>query len=238
MHIPDGYLGPPTYGSLWAAMAGIWYAAAKKVKKTLKASEVPMLALGAALSFVIMMFNVPIAGGTTGHATGTALLAITLGPWAAVIAVSIAIAVQAILFGDGGITAYGANCFNMAFTDAMVSYIVFRLLTAGFRQTDGAGGGSPNSAVGKRTVFASALAAYAGINTAAFMCAMELGIQPILHRAPDGRPLYCPFPLKVTIPAMMTGHLLAFGPLEAVFTALAVAWLGKAYPELLRRRTA
>ncbi len=215
-------------------MAGIWYFASSRIKKTLKAAEVPFLALGAALSFVIMMFNVPIVGGTTGHATGTALLAITLGPWAAVIAVSIAIAVQALLFGDGGITALGANCFNMAFTDAMVSYAVYRLITRGFGKN--AADGQPRNP-GKRTILASALAGYAGLNASAFLAAVELGIQPILHRGLDGRPLYCPFPLKVTIPAMMVGHLAAFGPLEAAFTAFAVAYLGKAYPELLARRT-
>ena len=209
-------------------MAGIWYLASRKVKKTLRASQAPLLALGAALSFVIMMFNVPIAGGTTGHATGTALLAITLGPWAAVIAVSIAIAVQAVLFGDGGITTLGANCFNMAFTDAMVSYAVYRLIA-------GAGGGpGENKNKAKKTVWSSALAAYAGINASALLAAVELGIQPLLHRAADGMPLYCPFPLRVTIPAMMLGHLAFFGPVEAVFTALAVAYLGRAYPDLLR----
>ncbi|MDA8171155.1 MAG: cobalt transporter CbiM [Nitrospiraceae bacterium] len=232
MHIPDGYLGPPTYGGLWAVMAGIWYFASRRVKKTLKATEVPLVALGAALSFVIMMFNVPIVGGTTGHATGTALLAITLGPWAAIIAVSIAIAVQAVLFGDGGITALGANCFNMAFTDAMVSYAVYRLIAGGLGKRNAPGGHNP----GKRTILASALGGYAGLNASAFLASVELGLQPILHRGLDGRPLYCPFPLKVTIPAMMVGHLVAFGPLEAAFTAFAVAYLGKAYPELLGKR--
>ena len=229
MHIPDGYLGPPTYGGLWAATAGIWYYASLKVRRTLRASQVPILALGAALSFVIMMFNVPIAGGTTGHATGTALLAITLGPWAAVIAVSIAIAVQAVLFGDGGITALGANCFNMAFVDAMVSYAVYRLITGPVRDPE-----TPGPGKNRKNVLASALAGYAGINAAALLASVELGIQPILHRGADGRPLYCPFPLKVTVPAMMIGHLAVFGPLEAAFTALAVAYLGRAYPDLLR----
>lgn len=230
MHIPDGYLGPPTYGGLWAAMAGIWYLAARRVKKALKATEVPLLALGAALSFVIMMFNVPMAGGTSGHATGTALLAITLGPWAAVIAVSIAIFVQAFLFGDGGITALGANCFNMAFAGAMVSCAVYRLITGW--------GGQKNPVPGKKTLLASALAGYAGLNASALLASVELGLQAALHRGADGRPLYCPFPLGVTVPTIMAGHLAVFGPLEAVFTMFAVAYLEKAYPELLRRRTA
>src|SRR3990172_4130403 len=99
MHIPDGYLGPITYGSLWAAIAPIWFYASKKVRETLRVSQVTFLSLSSAFSFVIMMFNVPIPGGTTGHATGATLIAILIGPWAATIAVSIALIIQAIVFG-------------------------------------------------------------------------------------------------------------------------------------------
>src|SRR5512135_2695208 len=114
MHIPDGYLGPATYGTLFGAAVPFWAFASWKLNRTLKSRQAPYLALGAAFSFVIMMFNIPMPGGTSGHATGTALIAILLGPWAAVIAVSVALAIQALLFGDGGITALGANCFNIA----------------------------------------------------------------------------------------------------------------------------
>ncbi len=114
MHIPDGYLGPQTYAVLDAAIVPIWLTAAAKVKKTLKAKQVPLLALGAAFSFVIMMFNVPVFGGTTAHAVGAVLIAVLLGPWAAVLSVSTALVIQALAFGDGGITAIGANCINMA----------------------------------------------------------------------------------------------------------------------------
>ena len=82
MHIPDGYLGPITYGGLWAGMVFIWGYASRQVRKTLKATQVPLLALSAAFSFVIMMFNIPIPAGTTGHATGATLIAILIGPWA------------------------------------------------------------------------------------------------------------------------------------------------------------
>lgn len=70
MHIPDGYLGPMTCGVFYAVMLPIWAAASKIVKKTLKVKQVSLLAIGAAFSFVIMMFNVPIPGGSTGHAVG------------------------------------------------------------------------------------------------------------------------------------------------------------------------
>lgn len=223
MHIPDGYLGPITYGGLWAAMAPVWWWAGRKVKETLKASEVPLLALGAAVSFVIMMINIPVIGGTTGHATGAVLLAIVLGPWAAVIAVSIALAVQAIIFGDGGITAIGANCFNIAFAGALSGYIAFKIL-------------APKGVSRKRLLIASGIGGYAGINVSALLTAVELGLQVMLHTAPDGRPLYSPFPLKLTIPAIMIEHVAVFGFVEAALTVLSLAYILKAHPELVRSR--
>ena len=75
-----------------------------------------------------MMFNVPLPGGTTGHAVCGTLVAILFGPWAATIAVSIALAIQAVFFGDGGILAFGANCFNMAFVLPLLGYTVYKLI--------------------------------------------------------------------------------------------------------------
>ena len=83
MHIPDGYLGPITCIAGFAAMVPVWAIASRTVKRTLSARQVPLLAIGAAFSFIIMMFNIPIPGGTTGHAVGGVLVAILLGPWAA-----------------------------------------------------------------------------------------------------------------------------------------------------------
>ncbi len=225
MHIPDGYLGPETYGSFWAVTLALLYVAGRKLKKTLKAADAPLLALGAAASFVVMMFNVPIAGGTSGHATGGMLLAAVLGPWAAFVCMSIAIAVQALVFGDGGITSYGANCFNMAFAGVFSAWALYRLL-AGRAERSGKG-------KTKRTLFAAGCGAYFGINVAAFLTAVELGIQPILEKGPGGRPLYNPFPLKVTIPALMAGHLTLFGFVEVAFTVLGLAYILKSHPELV-----
>src|SRR3989339_1076122 len=129
MHIPDGYLGPVTSALTYALMLPIWSAASRIVKKTLKARQVPLLAIGAAFSFVIMMFNIPIPGGTTGHAVGGVLVAILLGPWAACIAITVALVILALLFGDGGITAIGANCFNMAFVMPFTAYFVYKILS-------------------------------------------------------------------------------------------------------------
>ena len=80
MHIPDGYLSPQTGGFFYLVMAPLWYAASRIVKKRLKARQVPYLAFGASFVFVIMMFNIPIPCGSTGHAVGGTLVAILLGP--------------------------------------------------------------------------------------------------------------------------------------------------------------
>jgi cobalt/nickel transport system permease protein len=221
MHIPDGYLGPATCGVFYAAMLPIWTFASRVVKKTLKARQVPLLAIGAAFSFVIMMFNVPIPGGSTGHAVGGVLVAILLGPWAACIAITIALVVQALLFGDGGITAIGANCFNMAFVLPFVGYYVYRLISMG-------------SAIdSNRRVIAAFIAAYIGINVAAVCAGVEFGLQPLFHHTANGQALYCPYGLNVAVPAMAGEHLLIFGWVEAVVTALVVKYLQKQSIEIL-----
>ncbi len=232
MHIPDGYLGPITYGGLWAAILPVWIYASKRIKDTLKASRVPLLGLSAAFTFVVMMFNVPAPGGTTGHATGATLIAILLGPWPAVMAVSIALIIQAIIFGDGGITAIGANCFNIAFVGTVVGYGIYRLIAGSNPPpppfTKGGRGGINRHLIG------AGIGAYTGINISALLTAFELGIQPLIHVGQDGKPLYSPFPLGITIPAIMTVHILIFGVIEAAITVLVLIYLQKSYPELIR----
>jgi len=221
MHIPDGYLGPGMSGFFYAVMVPVWMLASRIVKKTLKTKQVPLLAIGAAFSFVIMMFNVPIPFGTTGHAVGGVLAAILLGPWAACIAVTVALVIQALLFGDGGITAIGANCFNMAFVLVFTGYYIFRLI-------------SYKSAVTSyRRVIAAGIAAYIGINAAALFAGIEFGLQPLLYHTASGQALYCPYGLKVAVPAMLGEHLIIFGWVEAIVTALVIKYLQKQSPELL-----
>ncbi|MBU1153761.1 cobalt transporter CbiM [bacterium] len=221
MHIPDGYLGPVTCGVSYMAMLPIWAVASRIVKKTLKAKQVPMLAIGAAFSFVIMMFNVPIPGGTTGHAVGGVLVAILLGPWAACIAITVALVIQALLFGDGGITAIGANCFNMAFVLPFAGYYIYKAIS----------GSAPKDS--SRRVIAAGIAGYVALNLAAGLTGFEFGIQPLLHKTASGQALYCPYGLNVALPVMLGEHLLVFGWVEAIVTALVIKYLQKQSPELL-----
>jgi cobalt/nickel transport system permease protein len=222
MHIPDGYLSPATCTAFYAASAPFWYVALQRVKRALHTRLVPQLSLFAAFSFVIMMFNLPLPGGTTGHAVGIGLAAVVLGPWAAMLAVSVAIIVQALFFGDGGITAIGANCFNMAIAGALVAYGVYRLI---------AGRSALTSA---RRAAAAGIAGYVAVNVSALLAAVEFGIQPLLFHDASGAPLYCPYPLSVAIPAMMLGHLTIAGLAEAVVSAGVVAFLQRSDISLLK----
>ncbi|MCS7202349.1 MAG: cobalt transporter CbiM [Dictyoglomus sp.] len=215
MHIPDGYLGPQTYGSLFVVMTPFWIKAYNYIKKNLRIKQIPLIALGAAFSFVIMMFNIPIPGGTTGHAVGGVLLSILLGPWTTSIIISIVLIIQALIFGDGGITAIAANCFNLGIIMPFAGYFVYNILK----------GKEPLNS--KKGLISAGIGAYVGLNMAALATAFMLGIQPYISKASDGKPLYCPYPLHVTIPAMMIEHLFLFGFIEAIITVLVLSYLIK-----------
>lgn len=221
MHIPDGYLSPGTCAALYAAATPFWYISLQRTKKLLNTRMVPLLSLAAAFSFVVMMFNVPLPGGTTGHAIGVGASAIILGPWGTMLAVSVALAIQAVFFGDGGITALGANCFNIAIVGSLVAYAVHRVIAVG----------APTDS--KRHVVAAAVAGYVAINVAALITAVEFGIQPVLHRDASGTPLYAPYGLAVTIPAMMIGHLTVAGLAEAVLSGGIISYVQRTRPGLL-----
>lgn len=221
MHIPDGYLSPSTCAALYAAALPFWAVALRRVRALLATRFVPLVSLFAAFSFVIMMFNLPLPGGTTGHAIGVAMAAIVLGPWGATIAISVALAIQALLFGDGGILTLGANCFNLAIAGSFVAAAVYRLAAAG----------AP--ILSPRRVFAGGLAGYLAINVAALLTALELGIQPLLFHDALGAALYAPYPLKVAVPAMMLGHLTFAGLAEGLLTAGVVRYLQQSERGLL-----
>jgi cobalt/nickel transport system permease protein len=216
MHIPDGYLGPTTYLTCYALVAPFWAGAWRALRRKLQTMEVPYLALGAAFIFVVMMFNVPIPGGTTGHVVGASIVAISFGGWAAVLAVSFALLIQALIFGDGGVTALGANCLNMAVVQTFVTLGVWKLLRPADVRTRR-----------WRTFGAAFAAGYLGLLAAAFATAVQFGLQPLLERAPDGTPLFCPFPLRIAVPAMVISHLFV-GLLEGVVTGLVIVALAKA----------
>lgn len=222
MHIPENYLSPATCAVMTAAMVPVWAHSVKKVKEELPKDKIAMVGVGAAFSFLGMMFNVPLVGGTTGHAVGGTLIALLFGPEAACLGVSIALLLQALIFGDGGILSFGANCFNMAFVLPFVGYGIYRLIVRG----------EPGSVSNGRIYAGAAIGSYIGICLAALLCAIEFGIQPMIAHDAAGNALYCPYGLDIAIPAMMIPHMAVAGVVEAVFTVAIYAFVRRTAPDL------
>lgn len=220
MHVPDGYLSPETCAALAAGSAPVLYLASRRLGRNADAAVVPRVAMASAFAFVVQMLNVPVPDGTSAHAVGAALATILLGPWGAMLALTVTLAIQALFFGDGGILALGANVFNMGILAPAAAYAAYRGL---------AGLTGP--------VVAAAAAGYLSINVAALATGIELGLQPLLFRSPDGVPLYNPYPIQLAVPAMMFAHLLVAGPVEALITGLVVAYIRRVQPELLGGRS-
>jgi cobalt/nickel transport system permease protein len=220
MHIPDNYLSPSTCATFGAVMLPVWRRASLKVKKEITRQKMPLLGVAAAFSFLTMMFNVPLPGGTTGHAIGGSLVAILLGPNSAVFAVTIALAIQALFFGDGGILALGVNCFNMAFIMPFTAFYLFKLIKKIFKNY-------------KAEYIGAFLGGYISVNVAALFAAIEFGVQPLLFKDFSGLPLYSPYGLAISIPAMMIPHLLVVGILEGIITVGAYSYVKKASPDVI-----
>lgn len=220
MHIPDGYLSPQTYVPLYGVSFLFWYIALKKIKEELPLKYMPYLAMAAAFSFLIQMFNIPIPGGTTGHVIGGSIIAILLGPWTAVIAVSVVVMIQTVVFGMGGITALGANCFNMAVVMPFVSYWVFKVIKGSGENT-------------KRLHLAAFMAGYIGLTASAIMAAFQFGIQPIIASDAAGTPLYAPYPLEIALPVIAFGHLFLFSIIEGMITVMLLMYFLKNEPEVV-----
>lgn len=220
MHIPDNYLSPATCAVMGAVMLPIWTSTVKKVKKEVTKKKMPLMGIAASLSFLTMMFNVPLPGGTTGHAVGGTLLAILLGPEAACISITIALLIQALLFGDGGVLAFGANCFNMAFVIPFTGYYIYKFLRERIKSE-------------KAEYIITFIASYIGINIAALCAAIEFGIQPLFFKDSAGMPLYCPYPLAITIPSMLIPHLAVAGVLEGIITVGVLGFIKKVSPDII-----
>ena len=198
-------------------MLPFWYLAFRNANVNLGPRNVPMLSFMAALSFILMMFNLPVPDGTSAHIVGAAIIAIVLGPYAAIIAMTIALLIQALLFGDGGITAFGANVFNMGVVMPFTAVLVY----IAARRVAG-------STTRSRTV-AAFLAGYVGLVAAAFCAAVEFGIQPLIA------PGYCPYGLGVAVPAMVITHLLV-GAVEGLATSAVIYHLAEHRPDILASR--
>jgi cobalt/nickel transport system permease protein len=201
MHIPDGFLSPQTYLPAYAVAAGAWAWAARGLRERLDETLVPRLAMLTALAYGLGLVMVPVPGGTSGHALGVALLALVFGIRPAFLAYSLVLLLQSLLFGAGGITALPVNALAMGLVGATVAVIAKRLLLP----------------IGETV--AVAVAAWLSVVLSGLVVAVVLGLQPLIARQADGSPLFFPFGLEITLPAVLLPHLL-IGIGEAVLTVL------------------
>ena len=207
VHIPDGFLDAKTaLASAALSCAGLSLAV-RAVQRRLPPARVPLLGLSTAFVFAAQMVNFPVVGGTSGHLLGAVLVTVLLGPAAAVLVMSAVLILQCLLFADGGLTALGANLFNMALVAPLVGHgvnrSVLRLWGTGLRAR----------------LFAAAFAAWCATVAAAISCAGQLAMSGTA-------------PWRATFPAMALIHML-IGAGEAIITALVLSGLARARPELL-----
>jgi len=210
MHIPDGFISPSTYLPATVVAIPLLMIAFKKTKEAINDESFALLSSLTAFSFVIMMFNIPIPGGTSGNAIGAAILAILFGPWVAAFCLSLTLFIQALVFGDGGLSVFAVNSLAMGFVASFTAFYVHKLL---------------KNRVNNNIVFF--LAGWSGIVAASAVVALALGIQPLLGVDAAGHPIYFPFGLNVTIPAVIGSHILFFGVAEGFATMLVGRFLEK-----------
>lgn len=201
MHIPDGFLSPQTYLPAAAIAVGAWGWAARSLRSQLDETTVPRLAMLTALAYGLGLVMVPLPGGTSGHALGVALLALIFGVRLAFLAYSGVLLLQALLFGAGGITALPINALAMGLAGGATAVVTFKLLR------------------GINEIAAVAVAAWLSVIVPGVLVALVLGIQPLIATKPDGSPLFFPFGIEITLPAILLPHA-AIGVGEAALTLL------------------
>jgi cobalt/nickel transport system permease protein len=128
MHIPDGFIDGTTSAGVAVVAAGGLGATLRRAGEVLDERRVPLAGLVAAFVFAVQMLNFPVASGTSGHLLGGALAAVLVGPAVGAVCVTVVLAVQALLFADGGLSALGLNVLNMALVTAFGGYAVFVLM--------------------------------------------------------------------------------------------------------------
>jgi cobalt/nickel transport system permease protein len=199
MHIPDGFIDIPTsaaFGTLALAGTAI---ALKKAKTEVDDRTAPMAGLTAVFIFAVQMLNFPVAAGTSGHLLGGALAMVLVGPYAASLAITVVLGVQALLFADGGLTALGLNVFNLSVIAVLVSFLVFKLMVKLLPKTKSA------------IPLAAGIAAFVSVPISASAFTLQYAI------GGNGTA-----PVETVLIAMFSTHLL-IGIGEAVITMLTVS---------------
>lgn len=201
MHIPDGFLSPQTYLPAAAVAVGAWAWTARELRSRLDETLIPRLAMLTALAYGLGLVMLPLPGGTSGHALGVAMLALLFGLRLAFLAYSGVLLLQALLFGAGGLTALPVNALAMGLAGGATAIATFRLLN----RLD--------------ETLAVTVATWLSVMVSGALVAGVLGIQPLVAHQPDGAPLFFPFGLAITLPAVLLPHAL-IGIGEAALTLL------------------
>jgi len=204
LHIPDGFLSLVISLLFWVITIVTVWIAISKTNKSLGEKQVPLMGIMAAFIFAAQMLNFPVAGGTSGHFLGGALAAMVLGPWAGILVMTAVIAVQGLLFQDGGLLVMGANIFNMGLLTAVIGFGLYR--------------GALKQSRGVRLAVAG-VAAWLAVLAAALVASLQLWLSGTSQ-------------LQIVLPAMLGVHVL-IGIGEAIVTVAALAFIEQTRPDLL-----
>jgi cobalt/nickel transport system permease protein len=209
MHIPDGFLDLWICALMYILAAIFWIFAFRRTREVLGDKQIPLMATLTAMFFAAQMMNYPIIGGTTGHILGGPILAITLGPYAGLISMTIILLIQALLFGDGGITTFGANVWNMGIVGVFIPYLVYLLTVRVAKNKNG-------------MLLGGFLGAFIGDLMAAISAGLELGLSTLSF----------PYSVPIAVTAMAFHHSI-IGIGEGIVTAIIIEVLLKTRPDLL-----
>lgn len=209
MHIPDGFIDLPTSATVGALAAAGIALSLSGARKSLDEKSAPLAGLTATFIFAVQMLNFPVAAGTSGHLLGGALAAVLVGPYAATLALSVVLLMQAFLFADGGLSALGLNIFNMSLLGVWVGYGTFLLCRKVLKKTKAS------------VVLAAAFAAFLSVPAAA--------IGFVIQYAIGGNATYS---VTTVLAGMVSTHIL-IGIGEAVITGMAISAVLASRPDLV-----
>jgi cobalt/nickel transport system permease protein len=212
LHAPDGFLSVSVGLAMWALTLVVLAIAVRRTNQTLDDRAIPLLGVTAAFIFAAQMFNFQVVGGTSGHLLGGVLAAVLLGPWAGTLVMTCVVAVQALVFQDGGLVVMGANIFNMGVVGTLGGFYVYRALARILGGED------------KARVPAAGIAAWVSVVVGATSMAVQLAVSGTT-------------PIAIALPAMTGVHVL-IGVGEAVITMAALGFIAVTRADLLRLRDA
>jgi len=200
MHIPDGFIAPQVFGPAYGFAGVLWALGLRRLRRSLDPAILPRLAVTTATAFALMLVTLPLPGGTTVHLSGVGMLAALFGAWQTFLSLSLVFLLQAVLFGDGGITALPVNALAVGLAGYLAAVSVLKFVGRG-----------------RTGLF---LAGWAGTVIPAVIIAGVLGLQPVISTGADGAPLFFPFGWDVTFPAIIIPHL-AVGVGDGLLTVFA-----------------